>query len=462
MVGRYNTAYLHRQTPMEIAKQVATVAGTKLATIAVDKLLKEETKGQTKIKNNVARKPKPQPKRARNRQPRNNRGFIGSSRLPRDIPYRYNFTPPKRAFVALSGKFKGKDAIIVEGLDYLGTLSVTTANTNYPAFTQPLNPISVPNTRLAIEASLWTKYSFLEAEIIYIPVVSTATSGTILLTHVDDPEVPIPEPATVGYVNALSQPEHATWVQVFNEGHMKWSPAKGDKREFYINPDLQNEDRLTVQANLIVVQAVGVGSNFTAGMLYYRYKVALYNKIISVDQFSNTQSRLVTAGTATSNVSVKMVDNGRTGALTMACAAGENVIDNGVTYFVYGNFSLGGFRAFEIYYWQVGETLTTQQKIYTSYSDAANQTSENYLAGSWLGSDVLPANATLYYTLAGSDEGLVKESPLHLLQKQMAQLTKQMQDLTNNNSKLEETSLEADHQLMVQHFAKLRATPAKK
>jgi hypothetical protein len=379
-----------------------------------------------------ARGPKPARKTARPINQTRNRGLGGNAPIPVRAA-----TSIGRSYLRPSvTKYKGRDAMLFSGMDFYGTLTTGSNNSvYYPLFTLPVNPLAIPGTRLGIEAQLWTKFKFRSIEVIFVPVGGTTATGAMLMSHVDDPEIALPSPGSVAYVDALAQSAGAKVVQIWSEASHKWSPSATDPREFYIHPDLDGENRLTDQAQLYLVGLSNLANNTTQGMIFVRYSVMLYEKVVTNSALNSMYS--IAISPTTRNVStVQMYDGGATGVISQQVAASTPGFANGTVYVVYYNFSLGGIRAMQIYFWKCIDSAAGYT-LYKTQQDAAAQATTGAVQGSIFGTGSLPSNATMYYTPAGTFPSLQKDVPDYTeLLNMFSDLKLTVQDLvqTSNNN----------------------------
>jgi len=433
---------------LSLMEQVVAAAVPALATAVVQEgkqLAKKLTKPQNK------KKPKSIHRGAINRKYNRPNGTISASAQAKKFTYRKPAAPPKQNFkmptrvpvdipsrrvfntphVHFNHKFVKRgniDVMVVEGCDYIGTIGGNVGQYG-ELYSLPVNPIAVPNTRLAIECQLWTKFNFEKLEFIYVPQKSTATDGALLISHVDDPEATLPPPG-VALAVALSSVPGAKPTQVLTEATHTYSPKKTDKREYYIWPDVNNEDRFTVQGLLKIIDMTGMNIT-TMGLMYVRYKCELRERIISADATSMFQANLTRNVVLTSpvaNGAIQLVDNGSLGLITLNFASGETTFATSTVYAAVFNFSRGDIYAMSYVYFKTGSTITTNCTLYGDPSDAQNQSTSNRIWGSWSSGAALPANATLFGIVATN---LPNPTMKHET-KRIANIEKELSDTTNS------------------------------
>jgi len=384
----------------------------KVATVAAEKVIEKGVKfatGRTKKtdrpkrKNGPRRKPKPRAQTRRNDRSPIGMGSGATVNPHIGVPAILGRTYPKSFFKRSIGRFRNSDSIVLEGLDYYGTFG-TYPNQYYLVFELPLNPIAFPSTRLTVESSLWTKFSFEEVEVVFVPTAGTSASGALLMSHVDDPEIMIGNPGTTAFASALSSVDGAQIHAIYAEMRHTWKPRKSDKREFYIQPDIGDEARFTQQSNILVVQMTADQYNI-AGLVYLRYKVHLYEQIVAQNTLQQgAQSGQVTSGTpSSSGPQVQLNDGGATGNLSFTFAVGTSGVAVSTLYAIWINFQFGGARSLEVYWIKTPATLGNPAAVYRNSEDAANGASTGKVPGSFFGSASIPANGRVYWQLITTD-----------------------------------------------------------
>jgi len=350
--------------------------------------------------------------------------FKMANRVPVDIPSRRVFNTPNVHFQHKYTKRGNIDVMVIEGCDFYGSIGGNVGQYG-ELYNLPINPLAVPNTRLAIECQLWTKFNFEKLEFIYIPQKSTSTDGALLISHVDDPEIALPAPGNVGLAIALSSVANARPTQVFTELTHTFSPKKTDKREFYIWPDAQNEDRLTTQGEFKVIDMTGMNIP-VMGLIYVRYKCELRERLISADattMFPSNLTRSVVLTAAVANGAVQLTDNGLLGYLAITLNSGEAQFTVNTTYAAVFNFKRGDLYVMSYAYFHVSATMSSPCILYSNPADAQNSTSANKLYGSWASSSALPSNATMYAIIATSVPTPTKNSEAAKIQRMERELS---------------------------------------
>jgi hypothetical protein len=382
----------------KIATVAATAAVNKIADIAMSKSKstrkteKRETKKEAKKEIKAMQKQQTKKKVVPNQ----------TKPLPKNVPVRFVHQVRPNKVQGEFTKFRGRDALRMKGTDFWGAIS-TTANANVPIFNMPLNPLAVLNTRVCVEASLWTKYHYNSITIEYIQNVGTAQNGTLLLTHVTDPEMRIPgSPGTLMYTTALMSSKGAVITPYYQEAKHTVRP-EDNKKEFYIQPDIADENRLTVQA---VVRAVQMTTDNpgTVGFLYVHYDIMLYDKIMSINPSSylNTTTLVASPTAPTTNSTLKITDGGWNGVITLSIAAADTRFTVSTVYAVYFNFAMGDLEPMSIYYWKTPGAFAGSGDVYTNAYDAGAGSTEGRVRGAIWG-NILPTNAVMYYFLASAE-----------------------------------------------------------
>lgn len=427
-------------------EEVAKIAAPLVAQEAVKlgkKLFKAEEKKEEKPKpNRNERKPKPNPIA----QPRAGQGPMRNpSKGATSVPSRVLVANPRTFFKRKLRSYKGGDSVVITGCDLAGSFSTDT-----PAYMEilsfPISPLALPNTRISLEAQLWQKFQFQEVELIYIPQQGTSTNGSVLLSSTQDPEQGLPKMGTLPFAQALASVKGAEITQVFLEAHHIVQPPKTDKKEYYVYPDQDGEDRLTVQGVMRVVTMSSLVISPLC-MVYIRYKIRFYERILSPPSLANSgvawNYGVTTNGSAANNSVVKLTDNGILSSMQVSFAAGETQVVTGTVYAIMFNFDRGGIEPMQYYYFKMA-ALGTPVDMRTNPEDAAAATGTR-VDGSWFSSGDAPSNATALILAASSVPQPGKKKPAIVsVEEQMAKqavlidrLTAQLEEVKD---KLEETT----------------------
>jgi len=325
-------------------------------------------------------------------------------------------------------KHKGEDALRITGSDFWGVLSTWTSGQYQPMFSMPLTPMAVLNTRVQIEATLWTKfrYHFLEME--FIPVQGTGVNGAALMTGTCDPELPVPgAEGSLQYASALMSAKGAVITPYYMETKFRLTPPDGPE-EYYIQPDEQNVDRLTHQGRVLCIQMTS-DSPGIVGFLYAHYDITFYGKVLSVNP-NTLQSHPINV-TSTSNATMQLWDQGILQPLTFIPATGETAFTTSTLYLCYMNCDRGNYYAMTLFWWKTPATFNSSNStgLYTTPFDAQNQTTENRYRGQVTGGN-LPTNAALFYIVSTADPYEQKRHEDLLREQMMAKYDSQ----ANNNA----------------------------
>jgi len=273
----------------------------------------------------------------------------------------------------------------------MGFVNSTTAAYD-DLFTMPLNPLAVAGTRLQIEGCLFQKFRFRTVKLEYFPIVGTSENGQIMLSHIDDPEATPGKPKSIGLFNALCAVPGAVIGPVHSRLTHTFFPVKGDKREFYIQPDVGDEERFTIQAELKIIQSAADDASHALGSVFIEYEIELYQPLLTIANLNAFTSVQSNGGTNWS-----MSSGGVTGGviLTLAVSAGLSL---NTLYLAYFNFSYEGLKPFAFVWFHVTNvTMGTPVNLYLTAYDAQNGTLENQVPGSFFGGSV-PNNATMYWS----------------------------------------------------------------
>jgi len=302
-----------------------------------------------------------------------------------------------------TSKYRGQESLRVSGCDLWGLVYTTTGGTYDTTWSMPLTPLAVLNTRLAIEATLWTKFKYHRCELEFVPMLGTSTNGAYMMTGVSDPELEMPgAEGTFEHVQAYMSVPGTTIQPWYMAGRFNMKPPPGDK-EYYIQPDEQNESRLTHEGNLRIIQMTSDNPG-AVGFLYVHYDLSFYGKVLSINP-SNWRSKPVTLTNGPTVDQIGLIDTGVTGVCDWTNNAGESDLTANTLYLCYNNFDRGGYSAMTLYWYKTPATFGSGNSTswYTQPADADDQTGENRYRGSVFSSKPVPANATLYYVPASDD-----------------------------------------------------------
>jgi len=398
-------------TVTPIAADLALKAGEKV----LNKIIKNEEKAIAQIdsmptnnNNNtyIPRKPTNKNYKKQTTTYRNSNSSRGSMKRGRggstNVPLRYvnqiphNYYSTKYGRRKINGNFT--DSIRIQGRDLVGPIQVQ-GNAYFNIFNQPLNPLSVQGTRLSQEAALWQKYKYNRVKIIYSPSVDSTHSGMILVSHLDDPEFISPSMGSINYVQSMSEPIAARSTQIFKPCAMSYTPPQD--KEYYIQPDVEGEDRLTVQSIIKVIEMVT--SDLTAGtqigMLYIEFDITLYERayVSPTSSMATWQQIPVKAALATpTNTSyINIWDQGGWNPLKITLGTGSPMVGN--IFEIVFNFDLGYMKAMKSYFFK-GATAGVAGFFYENVQDVGNSGAADAVSGSALAWSVqIPGNAVMWY-----------------------------------------------------------------
>lgn len=356
---------------------------------------KTSTKGKGKSRKGT--KPRAQSK------PRNAKPKL-SKRVDRAIPVRAGANL-RRPYIRSS---LGRDrelgeCLTIEGREYAGLLTVP-SNTNmaFQVFSLPLNPLMVPGSRLAVESQLWTKFRFEQVWLEFTPLVGSQRDGCLLFSHIDDVELTLPQQGSGAYVDALMQSAGSFTTQVWRPAVHSWKPPKTDKKEYYITPDINDEARFTMQADIKIanMKQTGSGEGYDPGFLTIKYRIKFYAKTLSNSIADNWNYYGVNSTAATSG-SLLMNNVNASTSLTFQGNAGMTKLSAGGIYVCWFNFTFGGIRPMDYYYFVAASPITNTWKLYNNLQSAQDLASYDDITGSNAGSN-LPTNALMYFMVASS------------------------------------------------------------
>jgi hypothetical protein len=306
------------------------------------------------------------------------------------------------------GRFKNTECIRIKGRDLYGLVTGTGAAYD-DLITLPLNPLTIPGSRLALESALWTKFHFTRVTYRYLPFAGSSTTGAILMSHIADPEMTLPATRQLSYAQSLLTVPGSKIVPLWQTATHSFSPSKEDPKEYYILPDIQGENRFTVQDIFKIASMQSfTGSN---GHLLFEWEVILYEPILATSNIVNYSSIPVVTGTSPATNGLSLNDPGAWGALALYFSSSPSGMAVNTFYAGYMNCDFGGIRAFTFFFFQSPATFPLNTNLYENTYDAHNQSSTGKIAGSILGTQILPANATLYFTSSPANSDTLLEKP---------------------------------------------------
>jgi len=191
-------------------------------------------------------------------------------------------------------KYKGelKDAIVVEGVDYLGPVTVPAEEVPGAVYDEfYLSPSEFAGTRLSLYARLYEKFLFEEMDFMYLPAVGSDVAGQLVIAHDRDISDDTP-PATQQGVRQFLAMEDMKAGNVWT-AHTAKCPLRSNEDGFFTNPVTGGDDRLAYQGQVYVACVVpsGAAEGATLGTLLVHYKCVFFipqleqelDQIIGVD-----------------------------------------------------------------------------------------------------------------------------------------------------------------------------------
>lgn len=307
-------------------------------------------------------------------------------------------------------KHKGKDAHNVEGTEFFGF--VKSVNSSYrEIFNLPINPVAISGTRLQFLSMLYQKFKFKKIRMEYLPACSTSTNGQLMMSHIDDPEIGLPMDGSLPFLNTLSSIPGAVAFPPWTECEHSFSPSQSDPREFYINPDIEGEQRFVSQGEMKVLEMAPI-TVATIGCIMIHYEVLLYEPIVSVTNIANWSNQTIV--TTTLNFS----DGGPTGFTYMIIGSTNTFLAVSTIYLFYLTFGYGGLKPFEIYFVKTPATFAGgNTNIYHTAVDAQQQNS-NSVGGSFFSAgSFIPPNGAIYFSTSIGNVGV--KDPVQTLEQQV-------------------------------------------
>jgi hypothetical protein len=184
-----------------------------------------------------------------------------------------------------------KDAILVEGCEYLGPVVVPDPEVPGAAYEEfYLSPSEFAGTRLASYAKLYEKFLFKESDFMYLPAVGAETPGQLVIAYdrdISDPTPPSTQQGVRQYLAMEDQKSGNVWTP-----HTAKCPLRAPETGFYTNPVVGGDDRLAYQGQVYVACVVpsGLTAGATLGTAIIRYKCVFF-----IPQLQDDLAQLVVA-----------------------------------------------------------------------------------------------------------------------------------------------------------------------
>jgi len=273
--------------------------------------------------------------------------------------------------------------------------------------------MSLPGTRLSVESGLWTKFKFHSAKIVFEPAQGSSVVGSLLFTHMEDPDQDPGTPGTFQFAQSLASVNGAFISPCWLPAAHTIKPAQNDKREFYITPDPEQNDRFTIESVLKIVTMQGGQSGTTLGALYFEYDVTLYGPIVNVENLSSFSMATLSNTNNPANSTIGLQDPGAYAPITLYQPTPTTLFTSGTVYSVFVNVDFGFMKAMQIYYIKgaAGGGSANPMKVYSNPTDAKNDTGENAISGTLLGNSTIPINAGAWYSASGFTPPALKKWP---------------------------------------------------
>lgn len=174
-----------------------------------------------------------------------------------------------------SNKFK--DGITVTAVDHLEYVAVP-ADDSIGAVCNEiyLNPSELGGTRLEKYAALYEKYLFDIIDVEYLPAVSSATKGALIIAYDRDISDDTPPPTEQG-VRMFSAMEGSRDGNVWSKHEIRCKLLAPDAG-YYTNPVAGGDDRLSYQGQIYVATTVPseLAEGTTLGRLRIKYRCHFY------------------------------------------------------------------------------------------------------------------------------------------------------------------------------------------
>jgi hypothetical protein len=365
-------------------EQVATALAMKAGEKIIEKM---SSNGKSKKKRNHKPKaPQPRVKKTVNKAKRKRSDFE-SIAVPSTVVTRM----PKYRFSIKQGRYKGQDAHVVVSQDLIGQVPGSLSQ-YYDALEIPLNPLAISGSRLALYSRLYTKFRFESFTIHFLPTSGTAATGALLMSLIQDPELDPGEQGVIRYIQALMTTPGADSQPVSLPFSFKPKLDSEKGREYYLAPDLEGENRLTLQG---IIKIVALNAISTApGFIWFNYKVVLYEPVLNTEDLNAYVTLNTTSGAPAVN-ELKVGSPGAWAPMTFQLGAATTKLTVSTKYIVYFNFSVGYLQAFVTYFCITPAVITTSFSLYATASDAVNATSP---VSSGIPQGFPPANGQAYFS----------------------------------------------------------------
>jgi hypothetical protein len=176
-------------------------------------------------------------------------------------------------------KYKGelKDAVVIEGCEYLGPVQVPAEEVPGAAYMEIyIAPGEFAGTRLSLYSRLYEKFVFENLDFMYVPAVGSEVAGQLVIAHDRDISDSTPPASQQGVRQYLSM-EDAKAGNVW-QPHTAKCPLRAPEDGFFTNPVTGGDDRLAYQGQTYVACVVpsGLAEGATLGTLLMRYKCVFF------------------------------------------------------------------------------------------------------------------------------------------------------------------------------------------
>jgi hypothetical protein len=253
-------------------------------------------------------------------------------------------------------------------------------------FAISLNPQSFQNTKLAVTAALYTKFKFRSFDVQWIPSLGTTYANPIAIYCVRDPEMKLNgAPGTFAYAQAISQLPDVHTFPIWQEQTARFR-FSNDGSSFFINPDVDGEDRFTNQGqvSILIYGAPFVASSL--GLVAVTYECEMWEPTFSVNAFQGA-IQIPSWNISTPSTST-LVDN-IGGYVSVYFPAGGDpayaALSLGTVYQAVTTYTMGHFRAWQIGWFKTPASYAsaTSSVMYKTKDDAVTQSGENIYDGSF-------------------------------------------------------------------------------
>lgn len=322
------------------------------------------------------------------------------------------------------GKLMATSAVRMSGRLLLTALNYNATLPYVDVWKTPINPLAFPGSTLFDRAQDYQKFKFTSIKLDYVTSCATGFSNGLCFYSTDDPEFTFRgNPGSITYFQSIIGSDNGA---VVTPVWMNCSMTKNfldDGSEYYMQPDIQGEERFTVQGRLGAIctnNQSTVNLNQIFGHVYATYEITCWSPAVGADNqigaAINVPSYLTSS--SASGLRATITDTAAIGATIYVANPGTSVdapytsaiaalLPANTLFRVISTYTMGYLKAFNTYYAKTPVTWTTTGPLnfYTTIEDASAQSSENQVSSSTFGQDRAPDNAVSFWSTLGAVNG---------------------------------------------------------